>query len=371
MISSILRHVRNGTFGSVVKSRLGRQNEKDFPRTRWTANTEDKAIEFLLLRVHELVARTKKPRIAVVGSPGQVRESFLSQLGTSVDPLVLDPSELKTLRDHDPANISCVVSTCFDAFSAFEIGQLLLGSSETAQIPFENVVLTQLPFDRIEKVDRYRSASFTSPLFAEPIDFISIYKESLTRFGQKCEIRDYLDLCQGLLHVVRSKIPGGIAEFGSYKGHSGYLIAQTLKELKSDKPVLLFDMFQEFPKERLGIDYFWDGHEVNFEEVREKFRGFDNVQLVKGDFTETIRQFPDLQLSLIYIDCDSYRATKFLINHLFHKHLSPGGLLIIEDYGHPALLGSRLAVHESLNPAVGFFSFYSQFSGFYIVAKNF
>ena len=284
------------------------------------------------------------------------------------DNLFVQPNQLDVLRKLDFEKVLCVVSTCFDSRSAFEIGQFLVGFPPAAKTPFENVVHPQIEFERIQKLDRYHSTSFTSPLFASNVDFVSIYEESLTRFGQKCEIRDYLDLCQALSYIVARKIPGDVAEFGSYKGHSGYLIAQTLRQLNSDKNVLLFDAFQEFPKEELGIDYFWDEHQVNFDDVRSKFQMFKNVELVKGDFTQTVLQFQQ-ELSLVYIDCDSYRATKFLIDHLFEKQLSRGGLLIVEDYGHPALLGSRLAVHDALNNRSDYFPFYSQFSGFYVVVK--
>ena len=297
-------------------------------------------------------------------------DAFIQKLGTRLETKVVQPNQLQVLRNLDFDKILCVVSTCFDSRSALEIGRFLVGFAQAAKTPFENVVHPQIEFQRIEKLDRYHSSSFTSPLFAGKIDFVSIYEESLTRFGQKCEIRDYLDLCQALSHIVTRKIPGDVAEFGSFKGHSGYLIAQTLKQLNSDKNVLLFDAFEEFPKEELGIDYFWDGHQVNFDEVRSKFQMFNNVELVKGDFTQTVLQFEQRKLSLVYIDCDSYRATKFLIEHLFEKQLSPGGLLIVEDYGHPALLGSRLAVHDALDNRCNFFPFYSQFSGFYIVVKN-
>ena len=165
-------------------------------------------------------------------------------------------------------------------------------------------------------------------------------------------------------------VPGDIAEFGSYQGHSGWLIARTLQALGSDKRVYLFDTFDEFPREPLGIDHFWNRtHGVDFAQVQARFAGLERVVFVRGDFTRTLPDSGLKQVALAHIDCDSYRATRFLIDTLFARHLSTGGLLICEDYGHPALLGARAAVHESVAHLPRHMPFYSQFSGLYAVLK--
>ena len=72
----------------------------------------------------------------------------------------------------------------------------------------------------------------------------------------------------------------------------------------------------------------------------------------------------------MYVDCDSYRATRFLVENIYEQMLSPGGVMVFEDYGHPHLLGCRVAVHEYFDQRHDCVKFFSQFSGFYIVVKT-
>jgi len=132
----------------------------------------------------------------------------------------------------------------------------------------------------------------------------------------------------------------------------------------------MFDTFEEFPRKEIGIDQFWsDTHSVLYDQVQEKFKTFPNVTLVKGDFTKTFDGSGIEKLSLVYVDCDSYRSIKYLLERIYSDVLSRRGVMIFEDYGHPPLLGARVAVHEFFDEMKGSVKFFSQFSGFYIVVK--
>jgi len=223
--------------------------------------------------------------------------------------------------------------------------------------------------------DEYGDTFFVSPVLLEQPNPYAIYEESLLHFEQKCGLRDYLDLYQLLRQVIGNGVPGDIAEFGSYRGHSGYLIARTLEALGEQRRLFMFDTFDSFPAEALGVDHFWNrSHDVRFEEVRAKLAPFGNVTLVRGDFTRTLADSGLRQLALAYIDCDSYRATRYLFDALLkggsEVAISPGGVVACEDYGHPALLGNRAAVHEELDGVRGGFRFFSQFSGLYIFIRT-
>jgi hypothetical protein len=374
MIGKIIRHLQSGTLMKVTKEKLryelGIKEAAD--TSRWGADSEEKATEFLAARSMELAVGRKKNCIVIFVDASDNAEKFVGRFkstGNDIRTVDIEKPDQLLLLPLD--EVACIVSSFFNAGETMRIGSFLLRNELTREIPFEYILLPGRDFSRVKAVDKYTDYSFTSPLFADNIDYLDIYEESLTRFEQKCDIRDYMDLCQAMKHIAKNNISGAVAEFGSFRGHSGYLITRTFSKLNVQKDIMLFDMFESFPPESIGVDYFWDKHTVNYEEVKSKFLEFKNVQLVKGDFTETILNYPDIKLSLIFIDCDSYRATKFLVNHLFDKHLSDGGLLVFEDYGHPALLGNRLAVHECFDHRKDCFTFYSQFSGFYMVAKNF
>ena len=163
---------------------------------------------------------------------------------------------------------------------------------------------------------------------------------------------------------------GDLAEFGSFKGQSGFLTASYLEKIKSDKKLFMFDAFENFPVESIGVDRFWSNtHDVDFEEISQKFINFDNVELIRGDFTKTFSQSNCKKLCLVFADCDSFRGTEFIINEIFDDLLVAGGIMIFEDYGHANLLGNRLAVHKAFDQKANAFCFFSQFSGSFIVCK--
>jgi hypothetical protein len=264
-----------------------------------------------------------------------------------------------------------IVSFLFAARDNQRIAELLFRNDALREIPFEYIGDTWKDFAYAKSQDRLHSFDFVSPLLLGPVDYQGLYAESLERFEKKCEIRDYLDLCQTIAYLVRSDIPGDIAEFGSFKGHSGYLLSRLVEAHGSQKKVYLFDTFEKFPVETIGMDAFWsDTHSVDFDEVKSKFLDRPNVQLVRGDFTNTFDSTGIRQLSFVYIDCDSYRATTYLMERLFDKVLAPGGVMILEDYGHAALLGNRLAYHHFFDQRKDCYTFFSQFSGFHIVVKR-
>lgn len=209
--------------------------------------------------------------------------------------------------------------------------------------------------------DFYVSSIFDSNLIDE------IYEFSLTKTKLKCQVRDAYDLYQLLLQT--RNISGAIAEFGSYRGHSALIISEVVKRLNLQKKIYSCDIFDKFPEEELGVDYFWGGgHRVNYEEVRELFKDYQNVHLVRGDFSETIDTIPEDKFSLVYVDCDSYRATKLVSEKIYPK-LSKGGVIIYEDYGHTFCLGCRQAVDEFYEHQEGCFQFFSLFSGLHVVIK--
>lgn len=272
----------------------------------------------------------------------------------------------KTSLEGLPAIVLC---TYGDARRTTETAIVLANHAELNGVRFEYVSGLEPERSVFRILDEYPDTWFVSPLLLESRSPYDIYEESLQYFDQKCGLRDFLDLYQALSHVIRERIDGDIAEFGSYRGHSGFLIARTLDSLGSDKRLFMFDTFESFPEERYGVDRFWSRtHDVDFEGVRRRFESIGRVTLVKGDFTETLGISDVKRLALAYIDCDSYRATTFLINALIPSKMSPGGLLVCEDYGHPALLGNRVAVEEASRRHSFAFRWFSQFSGLYIMS---
>jgi len=236
----------------------------------------------------------------------------------------------------------------------------------------ENVLLIFKIRDRdtyplLTEFDQYPDFVFVTSQFDDGL-FEDIYRYSLTKVTRKCQVRDAYDLFQCLQHTKH--MDGDIIEFGSFQGHSGLLMAEFIKRKKIEKKLYLCDMFDKFPNESLGVDKIWSGtHIVDFSNVKNLFEPYNFVSLIRGDFKNTVYEIPSKKFAFVMIDCDSYRATRFVADFIFPK-LVQGGMILFEDYGHGPCLGARMAVDEFL--AVNkdsIFSIFSFFSGVLVVVK--
>lgn len=367
----LIRHLR--TTASCLKRKIKTLTQSTRPAIqepqRWNITNEQEAIKFLVHRAAELAqAANRLPILAIACEPDQSHPVVvrLRDLGFTVS---LCPfTAVSALKSTQWSGVICLD---FNSREVTIAAQTINASPQLKQVPFEYALVDAADYPLLiqHDVPYFSATHFRSPLLLDPVNPFSIYEESLKKFALKCEVRDFTELYQGLRHIVSQKVEGAVAEFGSFWGHSGYLIAQSLRGLGSEKQLYMFDTFDGFPEEPLGIDQFWNNtHPVCFTDVQAKFTGMESVSLIQGDFTQTLPQTSIDCFSLIFVDCDSYRGIRYLIEETYPR-LSVGGLMIFEDYGHPALLGARLAVDEYFTDAEGCLRFFSQFSGFYIVMK--
>jgi hypothetical protein len=86
---------------------------------------------------------------------------------------------------------------------------------------------------------------------------------------------------------------------------------------------------------------------VSLESVRENFRRYglldEQVRFLKGWFRDTLPAAPIRRLAVLRLDGDLYESTIQALDALYPK-LSPGGYLIVDDYGNVA--ACRQAVHD-------------------------
>lgn len=384
MLEKIRKHLKQGTLLPVIKNILFSwvpRGQKVTPQPRIIGRVTEspaEAIEFLVTRIAEL-NESGKSCLLIAGDDQHSSLLIKSLSEKSVNFRRISLDELPALNGELQTVTGCIATAFMDARTINKIGNAILKNNMISSIPFEYVCIPKDEYSALKEYDDYNKYSFVSPLLISDFKFNDLYEKSLDKFGlrtpyfrytAKCDIRDFMDLSQIVKNVVKSNIDGDLAEFGSYKGHSGYLISEILKSNGSDKLLYMFDTFEAFPGEEFGIDAFWSNtHKVDYEEVKSRLSSQSNIKLVKGDFTVTLPLQAISKLSFIYVDCDSYRATKFLMEYLYDKVLARGGFMVFEDYGHPALLGNRLAIHSFFDEKQDCIKFFSQFSGYYIVIK--
>lgn len=150
--------------------------------------------------------------------------------------------------------------------------------------------------------------------------------------------------------VVRLGIPGDYAEFGTWRGGSLYLVAETWRRLEQNRDLLAFDSFAGLPPTAardgaaLHQGQFAD---VDVHEVRAFFaaRALSRVHLVQGWFNQTIHALDGRTLALAHIDCDTYDSTVAVLPRVWSA-LAPGAFLVVDDYAHPDCPGVTIAVEE-------------------------
>ena len=174
-------------------------------------------------------------------------------------------------------------------------------------------------------------------------------------------------LWQGVHHVVANGIRGDIVECGVWRGGSTMMAALSLERRDvHDRRLWLYDTFEgmaepgpmdiagahgEDPRAEWAAQR--KGDQLNgwcyspLEEVTASMHATgvaaDRFEFVKGTVEETIPgQLPE-RIALLRLDTDWYESTRHELIHLFPL-LAPGGVLIIDDYGHWE--GARRAVDE-------------------------
>jgi O-methyltransferase len=173
-------------------------------------------------------------------------------------------------------------------------------------------------------------------------------------------------LIEAVRYVVHSAIPGAIVECGVWRGGSMMAAALALKSLNAvERDLYLFDTFEGMPKpQEVDVDLksnpamsFFSRTQIGedssgycrstLEEARVNMASIgyssEKIHFCKGKVESTIPGSAPEQIAVLRLDTDWYESTKHELIHLYPL-LSPGGILIIDDYGH--WRGSRKATDE-------------------------
>jgi hypothetical protein len=203
---------------------------------------------------------------------------------------------------------------------------------------------------------------------AFPLDFEKADKELYRRVGpytMTTPPRVYA-LVRAVEYVVAARVPGAIVECGVWRGGSMMAAALTLLRLGvTDRELFLYDTFAGMPPPsdadttRSGeraTDLLAQGDEdshiravASLEDVREAVLSVgypkERIHFVEGLVENTLPADAPEEIAFLRLDTDWYSSTKHELVHLYPR-LTPGGVLILDDYGH--WQGARRAVDEYL-----------------------
>ena len=175
-------------------------------------------------------------------------------------------------------------------------------------------------------------------------------------------------LIESVRYVIKNNIPGTFVECGVWKGGSMMAIARVLQLLKADnRDLYLFDTFSGMtpPTEKdipslenkpalQSYQEHWDGDHCRWaysslEETKKNIlsTGYpkEKIHFIVGPVEKTLPLEKTPEICLLRLDTDFYDSTAHELQHLF-PHLTKGGVLILDDYGHWE--GQKLAADEYL-----------------------
>jgi O-methyltransferase len=175
---------------------------------------------------------------------------------------------------------------------------------------------------------------------------------------------------QSVRYVSERGLEGDFVECGVWRGGSSMAAALTFQALgDTGRTLWLFDTFEgmtapveadfalatgqdaagkfEETKTEAGSDWCYAGLDEVQANLASTGYPADRVRFIKGPVEETLAVAANLpeKIAILRLDTDWYESTKAELETLFDR-LVPGGVLIIDDYGHWA--GAKKAVDEFL-----------------------
>lgn len=164
--------------------------------------------------------------------------------------------------------------------------------------------------------------------FGEDAAFLGAFQETARTHQEKSLIWRLHVLCWAGQHARH--VPGDFVECGVYEGLSALTVAKYLKLESSDKQLWLYDLF-DHSTVSAGTRMPAHGPAL-LRRVTEKFSGFPNTRIMPGLIPDSFEQgLPDA-ISWFHLDLNNAEAETAALGRLFER-LTPGGLLIFDDYG--------------------------------------
>ena len=203
-----------------------------------------------------------------------------------------------------------------------------------------------------------------------PLEFLPLYRDCLARsetsvsaWKSFIRVQSALNLAHYYLHALT--IPGKRIECGVFRGFSALRVCEVARAA-ADRPggyagedLHLVDSFAGFP-EPLEQDFiamrdrshavsgaaFHAGDGAAPEEhLRTLLAGFPHVTIHKGWIPAVYSSLPESLWSFAHIDVDLYEATLTSLQY-FYPRMSPGGVIVCDDYGSTLFPGARTAWDE-------------------------
>lgn len=178
--------------------------------------------------------------------------------------------------------------------------------------------------------------------FLDDRDLLSIYEKfhgqtNWHSLDRKFFLRELLWLVDG--------VEGDTAECGVFQGASSALICR--HPLEKPRRHHLFDSFEGLSQPHEIDGTHWRSNDLSCpeEQVKANLSDYDSVVFHKGWIPSRFPDVDDASFSFVHIDVDLYEPTLDSL-HFFYSRLSPGGIILCDDYGFQTCPGARKAMDD-------------------------
>lgn len=165
--------------------------------------------------------------------------------------------------------------------------------------------------------------------------------------------REVTVVLRELERVLQARVPGDIVEFGCYVGTTSVHLAQRLAG--TDRGLWLYDSFEGLPP-KTSQDISPAGEQFKTGELlatkKQLIRNLTQAHvpmphIIKGWFSDVTDTDAPAQIGFAFLDGDYYHSIKDPLKVIWPR-LSPGAVIVVDDYANEALPGAARAVDEWL-----------------------
>ncbi len=140
--------------------------------------------------------------------------------------------------------------------------------------------------------------------------------------------------------VIARKIPGDFVECACYKGTSARIVCDYVDFANSGRNYYLYDLFEH---DDSMVHHAMPEHGATlFDTVKKRFSAFPNVKITKGFVPQVLDEVAPETISFLHIDLNNAPAEIGALERLFDR-ISPGGILVLDDYGWSGYRAQKLA----------------------------
>jgi O-methyltransferase len=180
------------------------------------------------------------------------------------------------------------------------------------------------------------------------------YRERMFGFPYTMIGKSRLDSLQNMIETVLDEdIPGDFIEAGVWRGGAS-IFMRAMLDIKHDteRNIYVADSFEGLPppvmEQDRGLQFNLDPIlSVGLDVVKSHFKRFgmldDRVIFMKGWFEDTLTAVAPQRIAILRADGDLYKSTMDILHNLYGR-VSPGGYIIMDDFG--AITACRQAVDE-------------------------